>query len=247
MRRFNINEFIKFITFLLLSLFLYDLTSTGKIKLFISPKIILFVNIFQIALAVLTIYQLSKSFSTMSNRPINKVFLLFLFMILIGKGAAKAGIDATIVDNKGVKAINKVANVSGDLTEEERQLKLPLDITQDNFVSVLSDIFEHTDSYNGRIVTLSGFVHKDEGLDKNEFVIGRLFMSCCVADSQLIGPIGRLPHDSSQLSEGTWIKVQGKISSKTYSFDNQLTTTPVVVIDKFEEIPAPQDGYVYIK
>jgi len=57
MRRFNINEFIKFITFLLLSLFLYDLTSTGKIKLFISPKIILFVNIFQIALAVLTIYQ----------------------------------------------------------------------------------------------------------------------------------------------------------------------------------------------
>lgn len=247
MRRFNMNEFIKFITFLLLSIFLYDLTSTGKIKLFISPKIILFVNIFQVALAILTIYQLSKSFTTMSNRPFNKVFLLFIFMILVGKGAAKADIDATIVDNKGVKAINKIANVSGTQTEEDRQMKLPLDITQDNFVDILSDIFNHPDTYSGRIVTLSGFVHKEEGLDNNEFVIGRLFMSCCVADSQLIGPIGRLPHDSQQLTEGTWIKVQGKISSKSYSFDNQLTTTPVVVIDKFEEIPAPQDAYVYIK
>ena len=246
MKRFNINEFMKFISFFLLSMFLYDLTSTGKIKLFISPKIIFYVNIFQVALAILTLYQLSKSFTTMSNRPINKMFLVFVFMILVGKGAAKAGIDATIVDNKGVKAINKIANVSGELTEEEKQKSLPLEVTQNNFVTVLSDVFEDTSSYSGRTITLSGFVHKQEGLDSNEFVIGRLFMRCCAADSQLIGPIGRLPHESETLKEGTWIKVQGKISSKNYSFDGQLTSTPVVVIDKIEEIPEPEDPYVYL-
>lgn len=245
MKRFNMNEFLKFVTFLLLSLFLFNLTSTGNIKLFIAPRIIIYVNIFQVALAILTFYQLIKSFTIASNRPINKSLVLFIIMILIGKGAANAGFDATTVDQKGVKAINKIANVAGKPTEDEKKKNLPLDVSEKNFVSLLGDITNNPNDYNGRTITLRGFVHKDSTLDQNEFVIGRLFVGCCVADSILIGPIGRLPKDTPIPEENTWIEVTGKLTSKSYSFDNQLTTSPVVVIDSIQGIPAPKDPYVY--
>lgn len=246
MKRFNTNEFLNFITFLLLSIFLYNLNATDKIKLFIAPRIIIYLNIFRVMLVILTVYKLKKSFTTISNRPCSKIIILFIFTILVGLGAAHAGIDTTLVDNKGVKAVNKLANSAGLMTQEERQRKLPLNVTEDNFVNTLSDVFQHVNDYSGRSITISGFVHKQEGLNDNEFIISRLYMSCCAADAQIIGPIGRL-RDSAEIKEGQWIKVQGKISSKSQATDGQLTTTPVVVIDSIENIPKPSSPYVYNK
>ncbi|GFZ33471.1 TIGR03943 family protein [Clostridium zeae] len=247
MKRFNFNEFVKFITLFLLSLFLYNLNSTGNIKLFITPKLIFYVNMFQIALVVLTLYQFKKSFTIATYKKSSKVHLLFLFTIIVGYGASKAGIDTTIVDNKGVKAINKLANVSGELTAEERAKKLPINITTENYVASLSDMFQHVSEYKGRQVTISGFIHKEQGLDTNEFVISRLYMSCCIADSQIVGPIGRIRDRSVDLKEGQWVTVIGKISEKDQVQDGQKTVTPVVVADSFQTIQKPSDPYVYLK
>ncbi|WP_238883456.1 TIGR03943 family protein [Clostridium sp. YIM B02551] len=244
MKRFNTNEFFKFLIFLLLSLFLFNLTSTGKIKLFIAPRIIVYLNIFQVFLSLLTVYQFGKIFTTISNRPSSKVIILFIFTILVGFGASHAGIDTTIVDTKGVKAVNKLANVAGQMTPEERKRNLPLNINDNNFVNTLSDVFQHINDYNGRAITLSGFVHKQDGLNNNEFIISRLYMSCCAADAQIIGPIGRL-RDSTELKEGQWVTVQGKLSAKSQATDGQLTTTPVVIIDSVKTIPKPNSPYVY--
>jgi putative membrane protein len=247
MKRFNFNEFLKFLTFLLLSLFLYNLNATGEIKLFITPKLIFYVNLFQVALVVLTLYQLRKSFTIATYKRSNKVYLLFLFTIIIGYGAGKAGIDTTIVDSKGVKAINKLANVSGQMTAEERAKKLPITITSDNYVASLSDMFQHVSEYNGREITISGFVHKEKGLDSNEFVISRLYMSCCIADAQIVGPIGRIRNRNVDFKEGQWVKVVGKLSEKDQLQDGQKTITPLVIADSFENIAKPSDPYVYLK
>lgn len=246
MKRFNTNEFLKFTTFLLLSLFLYNLNATDKVKLFIAPRIIVYLDIFRVILAILTVYQLKKSFTTISNKPCSKIIILFIFTILVGFGAAHAGIDTTIVDNKGVKVVNKLANSAGVMTSEERQRKSPLNVTDDNFVNILSDVFQHINDYSGRAITISGFVHKQEGLNDNEFIISRLYMSCCAADAQIIGPIGRL-RASTDIKEGQWVKVQGKITSKSQATEGEITTNPVVIIDSIENIPDPGSPYVYNK
>jgi putative membrane protein len=99
---------------------------------------------------------------------------------------------------------------------------------------VLEDIRLNPEKYIGRKLEIDGFVCKESYLNKNQFIIGRIVMTCCAADSKIVGIIGE--YDKAyNLHENEKIMAFGKVGSSIIKDDNNIShTVPVIVIEKIE-------------
>jgi putative membrane protein len=99
---------------------------------------------------------------------------------------------------------------------------------------LLDDIRVNPRKYIGRNLEISGFVCKESYLNKNQFIIGRIVMTCCAADSKVVGIIGE--YDKSyDLHENEKIIVRGTIGSSIIKDDNNIShTIPVIIIEHLD-------------
>ena len=72
------------------------------------------------------------------------------------------------------------------------------------------DSFESKDRYNGRIVEFECMATFSRSLPPKSFVAGRLAMTCCADDIQLIGHLCAYKGDL-HLKNKTWIKLKAAI------------------------------------
>ncbi len=138
--------------------------------------------------------------------------------------------------------INGVSlNVDGE--EESKGLKLQDDIAvidENNFVKWVDEISNNPLKYEGKKVTVSGFVFKDEQFESNEFVAARMMMTCCAADMSIIG----LPAQyrlASELKQDSWFEFSGTIVNGEFNGQQM----PIINIERAEKISKPQYEYVY--
>jgi putative membrane protein len=119
--------------------------------------------------------------------------------------------------------------------------KSPLIDFNDSFFSTYyEEISSNIDKFQGRKVSLNGFVYKEEGFSQNQLVVSRFLVTHCVADASIIGFLSEFP-EASKIEKDTWIKVEGVIETSTY----MDTPIPLIKVTKWQEIKEPESPYLY--
>ena len=96
-----------------------------------------------------------------------------------------------------------------------------------------------TKQFSGQPADVIGFVYTEPSFDKNEFMVARFSITCCVADATAIG----LPvyWEKAAPAQGQWIEVKGTFNQGTY----KGSQTPVLQADIIDQVAQPAHPYLY--
>ena len=125
--------------------------------------------------------------------------------------------------HKTVRAISRRCDIvyekaDSTATFDDIEDPLPFDVNADviviedkDFAFFYRDLVENMETYIGKTVKFKGIVATDNRLEKQDVVVGRHVMTCCVDDIQYCGIACVLPTEM-QLKTKDWISVTGKIA-----------------------------------
>ncbi|MCI3922304.1 TIGR03943 family protein [Paenibacillus sp. TRM 82003] len=113
-------------------------------------------------------------------------------------------------------------------------------VEEASFLEAITAIDLFMNAFQGKSIEISGFVYRQPDMTDSQFVIARLAMECCSADSTPYGFLVEWP-DSSTLVEDTWITVSGTIDSSVYN-DARIVTLRATDVTT---IATPSTPYVY--
>ena len=243
MKRFNFDEFLWFIVLILLNLSIIYLVYTGKIEFYIGNKMIKYCYITILMISIIAIFQIRNIFtSTGSSKLKTKLIPIMLALVI---GVISIYKQETFKHNELNNELkeNKTSTIDikylyeheldTNLSKSENIKKETLKINEHNPM-VLEDIRVNPEKYIGRKLEVDGFVCKESYLNKNQFIIGRIVMTCCAADSKIVGIIGEYDKVYA-LHENEKILAFGKVGSSIIKDNNNIShTVPVLVIEKIE-------------
>lgn len=124
-----------------------------------------------------------------------------------------------------VRAVSRRCDIAyeapdGSVSYDEIEDPLPFDIDADvidiadrDFALWYRDLGEEMDKYEGKTVHFKGLVAQSPLLQSDCFVIGRMLMTCCEADTQYVGLVCRWPQ-AKALGKGSWVDVTASIEIK---------------------------------
>jgi len=243
LKRFNFDEFLWFIVLILLDLSIIYLVYTGKIDFYIGKSMIKYCYITILMISIIALFQFQNIFTWIGSSKLKiKLVPIILALVLGGISIYTQDTFKHTELNKELKE-NKVSNIDikslyeheldYSLTEGENHKKEILMINEVNPM-VLEDIRVSPEKYIGRNLEIDGFVCKESYLNKNQFIIGRIVMTCCAADSKVVGIIGE--YDKAyDLHENEKIIVSGTIGRSMIKDDNNIShTIPVIIIEKLD-------------
>lgn len=92
----------------------------------------------------------------------------------------------------------------------------------------------------GEKADVTGFVYHDTRLGKNQFMVSRFSIACCVADAIAMGMVVNWP-DASNLVDNQWVRVIG--TSDLLALEGK--PLPVINADQVELIPEPEQPYLF--
>ncbi|MDF2725404.1 MAG: hypothetical protein K0Q59_5081 [Paenibacillus sp.] len=113
-------------------------------------------------------------------------------------------------------------------------------IKDEGFMELLTTVDLFLDGYVGKQMELTGFVHREPDMKGSQFVVARLAMMCCSADTS---PYGVLVQSAmgNGLDKDAWVKVTGTIGTTNYR-GNKIMVLDATSIRK---VDAPESPYVY--
>ena len=140
----------------------------------------------------------------------------------------------------GSEAINGSVNTTA--VSVGSAVTLTTDPLQWNILDWLRTFNKSTDlaSFNGQEANFVGFVYREPGFSKEQFMVARFTFNCCVADANAIGlPVVWDGDDT--LTDNTWVNVQGNFQLSSFK-DQQM---PVLHATSVEIIEQPEHPYLY--
>lgn len=145
---------------------------------------------------------------------------------------------------EGTKTVTGYENVQ---TEEEYNKMMKV-LENDSTIffndSIYSSYYEeisaNIDKFQGRRVSLYGFVYKEDSFKENQLVVSRFLVTHCIADASIIGFLSEFP-DAPKIEKDTWIKIEGVIEKGAY-MGNPI---PLIQVTKWEEIKELETPYLY--
>jgi len=115
------------------------------------------------------------------------------------------------------------------------------------------NIDDHPEQVYNQRFKLTGFVYKDPTLAKNQFVISRFVITCCIIDATPIGIIVECLN-APDLKADTWVEVEGLLqkrviggADKINSVNNFHETSdgvPCLVVTSYKIVAAPKSPYL---
>lgn len=121
-----------------------------------------------------------------------------------------------------------------------------INMTNDIFINTYEDIYGNPHNYVGKTINMKGFIYNQKGLNKAEFILSRIVVSCCAADAQLVGILCD-NSEEKMLTEGTWVNIEGILSEREYKDDKsgEISVIPIIKINKTEKIEKQENEYIY--
>jgi uncharacterized repeat protein (TIGR03943 family) len=113
-------------------------------------------------------------------------------------------------------------------------------VDEKSYTEILTTLDLYLDAFQGKTIELTGFVYRAEGMNEQQFAIGRFAMSCCSADASPYGVFSQFVQ-ADQLLDDEWITVRGTIS-KTHFNDVEIMMIDVASVKKAQK---PDEPYVY--
>ena len=122
---------------------------------------------------------------------------------------------------RNIRAVNPRAQVAFEMEDGEPfefEEEMPFDIEADvieieeaDYGIWYIDAMDHPEKYDGKTVKFKGMIYKPEGMPKNQFVPGRMAMTCCADDTAFIGYICD-GVDANQFQTKDWIILTASIT-----------------------------------
>ncbi|GAA3411071.1 TIGR03943 family putative permease subunit [Paenibacillus hodogayensis] len=168
-------------------------------------------------------------------------------------GAAVNGVPVVPVAGAGAGAAGAAANdklselfpsdiVNGPYLALGKKLygRDKIVVRDTGFMEVLTAVDLFLDRYIGKEMEITGFVYREPDMKPGQFVVSRLAMMCCSADSS---PYGVLVESSlgQKLEKDAWVQITGKLSKTTYK-DNEIMKLDATGV---KTVQAPESPYVY--
>ena len=249
LKRFNINEFLWFIILLGFASYFFYLFISGNIEIFIHPRMKKYAIFAFIVFCVLAYFQIDSFFSSHDdNHRIKKGYLIFLIPIFLGFVINPKGLDPSIANKKGLRLVGPTGeNISifrNNENDKKENKDGVIEVNEKNYLKIVEDMESNLKAYKGKRIVISGFVFKEGSFNKDEFVIARMLVSCCAADSEVIGLMCKW-EDSNKLKDDKWVRIEGVIDSTIYKDGKGESIIPAVLVDKIENIDKPKNEYIY--
>ncbi|HJI42239.1 MAG TPA: hypothetical protein OIL83_02930 [Veillonellaceae bacterium] len=123
----------------------------------------------------------------------------------------------------------------GSVDEWNKTIKL----SSDNFYKTILEISKDPKKYEGWTILLTGEVSRDDrSLPEGVVTVGRVAMTCCIADTSRFGIAAYSDH--GKLPMGSWVRVKGTLGTMT-SHGQLLPDVHPVAITK----APPVLGFIY--
>ncbi len=138
------------------------------------------------------------------------------------------------------------ASLDGNLESLALKEAKIIDMSNEEFLKNYENIYGNPHNYVGRVINMKGFIYKQEGLSKNEFILSRILISCCAADAQLVGLLCDYS-EAMVFAEGAWINIVGTLAEGEYEDykSGEVSIIPVIKVSKIEEINKQDNEYIY--
>ena len=259
MKRFNINELLWFIILVSFAYFIYELFDTRKINLYIHPKMFKYVWFSFFVFVLLGIFQIRRILTSNKIKKVKFGYIIFIVPLFLAFAVNPDSLSAQVVSNKGANIANNSLNSKEEvrIQNNENCVQLDTDTNNENidiydnadaeaFKDTLVNAYSDLDSMIGKEVELCGFVFRESDFDINRFVISRLLMSCCAADTQIAGLLCEWD-EGGKLQDNEWIKVTGTMDTTLYfnEYINQEENVPIIRVTQVDSIKAPENQYIY--
>lgn len=108
------------------------------------------------------------------------------------------------------------------------------------FIEKLQALNAFAGNFEGKTIRIKGFVYREEGLGENQFIIGRMAMTHCIADISPYGIIVETP-EAESFADDAWVDITGTIATTTYRGQQVIK----IVVSDTEPAAAPTIPYVY--
>lgn len=219
-----------FLTLCFLDMFLTYIVLTNKVDFYVGKKMIIYVFFAIVMISFMIIFQFPRIFTTKSSENILIKSLPLILTLVLGI------ISLNNVGNfKHILLNDKIVNTNHEHTYNvDNYIKLINDrtivINEDNAV-ILKEITMHPKKYLGYKIITDGFVCKENYLSNNQFILGKVVMNCCRADSEVFAITAQY-NDINNLSENQLIKVEGIIDSTTIYDKGKEYTIPLIIVSK---------------
>lgn len=219
-----------FLTLCFLDMFLTYIVLMNKVDFYVGKKMIIYVFFAIVMISFMIIFQFPRIFTTKSSENILIKSLPLILTLVLGI------ISLNNVGNfKHILLNDKIVNTNHEHTYNvDNYIKLINDrtivINEDNAV-ILKEITMHPKKYLGYKIITDGFVCKENYLSNNQFILGKVVMNCCRADSEVFAITAQY-NDINNLSENQLIKVEGIIDSTTIYDKGKEYTIPLIIVSK---------------
>jgi putative membrane protein len=155
-----------------------------------------------------------------------------------GSGAAAGSGEASPNPNELFPAdryMESYSRLAKDLYAKDK-----VEVKEELFIETISAVDLYLDRFVGKTIELSGFVFREEDMDKKAFIIARFALQCCSADAAPYGIMVEYDR-ASAFGDDSWVKVTGAIAKARYHDMDILTVKAM----RIEKIPEPKTAYVY--
>ncbi|ODA42118.1 TIGR03943 family protein [Desulfosporosinus sp. BG] len=126
-------------------------------------------------------------------------------------------------------------------------------VKETDVMQLYLNIEDHPEQVYNQRWKLTGFVYKDPKLAKNQFVLSRFVITCCIVDATPIGVIVESP-DAPKLKADTWVEVTGLLQKRIIGEVNEIKSVhnftetndgaPYLVVNSCKIVSTPQDPYL---
>ncbi|HVN55581.1 MAG TPA: TIGR03943 family protein [Anaerolineaceae bacterium] len=240
------SRFLQCLIVLGLAAYLADKWISGKLAFYISSR---FFPLTLISLAALGgmagvgLWRFFRSRAPLEKQPglerstISPATILILLVpLLLGVFVPARPLTAASVSNRGMSVSAPVS--LGSQTNKTLDVA-PDDRTVLDWIKVFN-YEKDLARYIGQQANVIGFVYHDTRLNRQQFMVGRFAITCCVADAFAIGMAVDW-QDSIKLADNTWVAVKGPVDELT--LDDQKV--PLIHAQSVTPVDAPEEPYLY--
>lgn len=150
----------------------------------------------------------------------------------------ETGLDETAQKNEVAVSDEQVKPsdvVNGQKAQDE------IVVNDENYAQTLDSIYTDFKNFENKKIVIRGFVFREQGLKKDNFVIARSTINCCAADASVVGFLCEFS-DAAKLKNDEWIEVKGTM--KVISYDGEKI--PVIEVAEFKKVEKPRNEYIYL-
>lgn len=240
----------------LLIVSIFYLGLTNKLKLLINPRYFIFIYLALIILLIFIIISVLSPLEKKGKTDFKSSYILILIIISLMFSTSYKNFQSSLTELKGISLptdIDTESDIKTNITTQKNIIETKpkkvdsknIIINDENYYETIDKLYRNMDGYIGTSINIKGFVSNFNGLDPNHFVLSRMIMICCAADSSVCGLICDISDVQFDFEENMWYEITGLIEKQNVTIDSYSSDNPVIRVTGFTPIEPLEDPYIY--